>query len=1001
MLLETENLTIVNSLQKSITRSQAKSVHKELPPGGNWVTIRGHHVYVKDGKVLAGSIPGASGNAKKATKAHLAEHQAHVDGKAKGGKTDDKKGKSKTSGRGKSDTGNTDGKPSKRKPASTSGKGVPAKTTGRTAKKDEEVKPKAKAKATASKTKTPAKTTKGEKSSGSKKAVTTGTGKPVSKRTKKGASEDGNKKSAPAKPTKPAKARSSKGTDGASKPGDGTKAGKPKTTKTAGANARSGKDDGADVRGAKQTAKDKKPAGKGSAKASTKKEVKDIRTEAQKNRNLAYDVGEKIGGAKKDTYQRDFYQTPTIDMLRQLEKESPVLAKQAVTKQNVLKPVDFEAEYKRGTDINTASLKHMIYGRIAPKPSEDTKEAREAYLNGINQLHRILSPIKSWDDMRSAVSDLSSLARRGKQGRDADFQLARDKTGVTYFNTEHYTEASEKGKEARGQLDFQALGEKLENFFTDFKARVRTLDTIKKKGLTWEQYLTPEAKEVQEKEKPKRGDKKAKWERMAVSEHQRKGGKETPVKKPEDMVKHFGMKGVEFGHYVDDSSGLYHLKRSAEAFHDLADILGIDDKDISLNGRLSMAFGARGKGGALAHYEPASRVINMTKHGGAGSLAHEWGHALDNILYAYSHKGEREGGFGSAGNMGDHDPILQAAYENVMDAIKKPVPGQPGATKKLTIDSSAKMMLTQLPGLRRDIEGGMSTSEAYSKWHKQINDSYDRNIAIIQNNRMRSPDDIAKRVKSEERKRTADLNSLPHWIAGAKRALLPGNGYRTGEHYKEEIEVPTGNSEYFQRMQEMDGGGKGYYAKDEEMFARAFESYVEDKMSDKKRMNNYLVWDTKTKREGAPFPVAAERDYIKSAMDDLIEYIATGGTLKKAIEMDLLKSIEPHPLQRNAYLVPHDVDPDDVIYIPVNRLQMIYQTDAATNWDKVQSNVDSIKAGQPLYPVEIGYDHDIHDGHHRWLATQAVDYSHVPCVVKGQNPLLVEAAKERYREMWL
>ena len=31
----------------------------------------------------------------------------------------------------------------------------------------------------------------------------------------------------------------------------------------------------------------------------------------------------------------------------------------------------------------------------------------------------------------------------------------------------------------------------------------------------------------------------------------------------------------------------------------------------------------------MAHYEPARNVINLTRLKGAGSLAHEWGHALD------------------------------------------------------------------------------------------------------------------------------------------------------------------------------------------------------------------------------------------------------------------------------------------------------------------------------------------------------------------------------------
>jgi hypothetical protein len=85
MLVNLHGIQVVNDdldLFKSITRSQAKSVHKDLPDGGEWRTIKGHHVYIKDGKVLAGSIPGVT-KPKKATKEHLKAHQAHIDKEAK------------------------------------------------------------------------------------------------------------------------------------------------------------------------------------------------------------------------------------------------------------------------------------------------------------------------------------------------------------------------------------------------------------------------------------------------------------------------------------------------------------------------------------------------------------------------------------------------------------------------------------------------------------------------------------------------------------------------------------------------------------------------------------------------------------------------------------------------------------------------------------------------------------------------------------------------------
>jgi hypothetical protein len=76
--------------------------------------------------------------------------------------------------------------------------------------------------------------------------------------------------------------------------------------------------------------------------------------------------------------------------------------------------------------------------------------------------------------------------------------------------------------------------------------------------------------------------------------------------------------------------------KASKRLVDLADVLGIKPEDISLGGQLGLAIGARGTGNALAHYEPELKVINLTRAGGVGSLAHEWGHALDHSLTDFS-----------------------------------------------------------------------------------------------------------------------------------------------------------------------------------------------------------------------------------------------------------------------------------------------------------------------------------------------------------------------------
>ncbi|EFO7518634.1 hypothetical protein HNE31_000501 [Salmonella enterica] len=113
---------------------------------------------------------------------------------------------------------------------------------------------------------------------------------------------------------------------------------------------------------------------------------------------------------------------------------------------------------------------------------------------------------------------------------------------------------------------------------------------------------------------------------------------------PEKFSDAFGFRGVQFGNYVEGARRQSDLNRAYDSLMDMADVLKVPAKALSLNGRLGLAFGARGKGGknaAAAHYEPGQVAINLTKGNGAGSLAHEWFHALDN--YFGQHDVTRDG----------------------------------------------------------------------------------------------------------------------------------------------------------------------------------------------------------------------------------------------------------------------------------------------------------------------------------------------------------------------
>lgn len=102
---------------------------------------------------------------------------------------------------------------------------------------------------------------------------------------------------------------------------------------------------------------------------------------------------------------------------------------------------------------------------------------------------------------------------------------------------------------------------------------------------------------------------------------------------PENALEEFQLKGIEFGRWLNESERVEYLANSMQGLSNMAKVLGIPNAAIGVHKKVGIAFGARGRGGASAHYEPSSYSnINLTKERGARALAHEYGHAIDNLV---------------------------------------------------------------------------------------------------------------------------------------------------------------------------------------------------------------------------------------------------------------------------------------------------------------------------------------------------------------------------------
>ena len=135
----------------------------------------------------------------------------------------------------------------------------------------------------------------------------------------------------------------------------------------------------------------------------------------------------------------------------------------------------------------------------------------------------------------------------------------------------------------------------------------------------------------------------------------------------------YNIKGFEFGNWVTQEERAEYVSSITPTLEDLFSILG--SRNIGINRNVGVAFGARGSRGARAHYEPVYNMINLTRYNGAGSLAHEYGHALDYNLGSFLDQNKDypalSGGRSVSATLPDNTGGQLRAYVNqIIDSIR-------------------------------------------------------------------------------------------------------------------------------------------------------------------------------------------------------------------------------------------------------------------------------------------------------------------------------------------
>lgn len=407
------------------------------------------------------------------------------------------------------------------------------------------------------------------------------------------------------------------------------------------------------------------------AQAEKPKKTKTDKATAKKKMD---DFGEKIGGARKDEWQARGLTAADLDgmNLREIQKYAK--------KERVWKRPNWVQAVEDGGDRGLLYAQNEIYISLNTQPAsaysykskteEQIKAVAKTYADEVNAIKKMAESVKTADDLK-------------KMGREwlAENGYVEIKNGQLTWTHKYYESPALYGSKYLNTLDnlikrFDMLGERayMEGFGIAPENKLprgyeirRTRDSMfGSVSETGEYYIvkghyrvatgfkTVEDALAYGREKfgnatttEKSG--KQRYVPVQLAEVHRDGLDYRKGKKAvgDDFLRDFGIKGGEFGNWLSELDRQTSLDYGYDAFCDLADALGIELTDIGLNGTLSIGFGSRGKGlsGAAAHYEPARKVINLTKMNGAGSLAHEFWHAVEDYISGDTHQSEMTSNF--------------------------------------------------------------------------------------------------------------------------------------------------------------------------------------------------------------------------------------------------------------------------------------------------------------------------------------------------------------------
>lgn len=360
------------------------------------------------------------------------------------------------------------------------------------------------------------------------------------------------------------------------------------------------------------------------------------RTRKPKEDDRIEDVGEKIGGARKDFYKRalSVSDLPTMNAL-----ETDALVRKAhVWPWSVKEALEAGVEPCVIQWVKTLRRYIREFGdRTCYMPAQDPAR----YIQGVEMLRDGIGNPKT----KAELTENLKAFRLSLYENDQWMPFKHPITGEKVSNSQYYKENIRAEVTAVGQKAFDMADA---DFTTHYNNTARSYSDAQFRPAQWynskAEYFEKNPDYGRSRLIPTRRTVTKGDSDIVMPERPHllgliqsgfsdaRGGRDIEAA---ELLSKFGFRAIEFGNWVPQDERQSVINMAYDAMHALCETLGVEPKMASLHGELALAFGARGRGGkgaAMAHYEPSRKVINLTRIKGAGSLMHEWVHAKDNYL---------------------------------------------------------------------------------------------------------------------------------------------------------------------------------------------------------------------------------------------------------------------------------------------------------------------------------------------------------------------------------